>query len=149
VSLRAPREPEAQVDSTGRYEDRLAFERAIEGRYRKPGEYEHLTILAYVDAERDELVPAFWAWRSVGKRDGRIGDLARQWERERFGDELYTSAHQVLVFAIYQSLTPEQRPSRYGRIKPGLTNQQRKESLNEALDAITRDKGMEREETPA
>lgn len=129
-------------DGTNRYEDRVKFERELEARYRKPEEFEHLSILAYVDSERDMLVDAFWAWKQVGRWDGPIGQLCRQWEQHRFGNELYESAHQLFVFAVFNTLLPEQRPKRYGRIRENQTGQERKESLNEALDAITRERSM-------
>lgn len=132
----------APGESKNRYEDREKFERELEARYSKPAEFSHLSILAYVDSERDELVPMFWAWKQVGRWDGPVGQLARQWEQHRFGCELYESAHQVLMFAIMESLTPEQRPSRYGRIRANQSTEQRKESLNEALEAITKARTM-------
>lgn len=134
MTARAP-----EVAEQGRYEDRAEFERELEGRYNFPrGDDGFTTALGYVDSERDELVQAFWAWKQVGRHDGRLTDLLRTWERQRLGAELYASAHQVLLFAVTDSLSPQYRPRRYGRIQPNRTTQQRKESLNEALDAITR-----------
>ena len=65
------------------------------------------------------------------------------WERERFGARLYLAAHCVLLYGVRVARFGERQPRRYEpKVIPGLTNAERLERMQVALDHVAEGKAM-------
>lgn len=104
---------------------------------------EGMSVLAIVGANQEELAKEFLAWWSASPQPRDPLDVALlKFERARFGDLLFGTAHGILSFQVRARIQwrgpTEIRP----KLQPGLTPQQRKDRMLAALDQVVEAKVM-------
>jgi hypothetical protein len=129
-------------DGSKVYENRTDRDAALDGGFIKPpcGDNCCANLLAYVSAHGSTVAMDYMAWVSSKNLSTDDRDTLRRYEVDIFGDRLEPAAHGVLAFAA----STLRFGDRYDRLKknreyqpkltPGLTSDQRRDRMLEALD---------------
>lgn len=129
------------------FESRQDRDAALNDRYIKPpcGEDCCANILAHVSAHRDSIVMRLMDWVSSHNLSLNDKDTLRRFEVDYFHDRLPPADHGVLAFAVSVARFGdryERARKRRGdpKLTPGLTSEQRRDRMLEALDEVVENK---------
>ena len=100
------------------------------------------SLLQHVDTHREELLAEYMQWvNDQHLAHAFDADSLHRWEVERFGDRAYRAAHAMLLFAVKEAVFGSsyknlRKPSAQPKVKPGLSDEERKGRMLTALSKV-------------
>lgn len=140
------------VEGAKVYRDQLERDRELEGRYKplwcngttEPWQDKPCcqSLLQHCSTHTEFLIGEYMQWVHDSHAPHAFDvETLHRWEVERFGDRAYAAAHALLLFAVKESVFGPsyknlRKPSAEPKVKPGLSDEQRKGKMLTALSKV-------------